>query len=341
MPSSHYLNVERLDSQHRHAVSQALSNVLATDAALVTFAQIIDGLPICDIAWDTRGTKLTPQHPINSHNELCPEARAKAEEFRGDFKSEALVFKPELLQSFQSSSTSSRGFALRLLELTASAIHQIAVLLFQRNLRLHDRTTTDTLDVDEVTSWERPPDMWARVVPHPTLFTQSHFVAHEQYPDGIADMVGYWAEDRILGGVILFDHSSSWHDQNIEPNAYIHCGRDRITYRICQLLDDQQSRLIEFLRSREKHPEERKERTNGPLPILPSSDNRTRIDQGDAIPVHKVYRDIWERAPPQKPRLRMQQYMDRRVLNELDYPELNFDEQMERFNNLSKQPQDE
>ncbi|CRK14895.1 hypothetical protein BN1708_011300 [Verticillium longisporum] len=328
MPLSHDSNVEGLDGEHRHALSQALGNVLATDAALVTFAQIIDGLPICDIAWDTRGPKLTPQHPINSHVELCPGARDMAEEFRDDFKLEALVFKPELLPSFQSSSTSSRGFALRLLELTSSAVHQIAVLLFQLNLRVHDRTTTDNLNVDEATSWECPPDMRARVVPHPTLFTQSHFVAHEQCPDGIADMVGYWAEDRILGGVILFDHSSPWNEQDIEPNASIYCGRDKITYRICQLLDDQQSRLIEFLRAREKQPEEQRERPNGPLPILPSSDNRTRIDQGDAIPVHK-------------PRLRMQQYMDRRVLNELDYPELKFDEQMERFNRLSSQPKDE
>ncbi|KAG7151537.1 hypothetical protein HYQ46_012676 [Verticillium longisporum] len=101
MPLSHDSNVEGLDGEHRHALSQALGNVLATDAALVTFAQIIDGLPICDIAWDTRGPKLTPQHPINSHVELCPGARDMAEEFRDDFKLEALVFKPELLSFHQ------------------------------------------------------------------------------------------------------------------------------------------------------------------------------------------------------------------------------------------------
>jgi hypothetical protein len=32
---------------------------------------------------------------------------------------------------------------------------------------------------------------------------------HAQYPEGIADMVGYWAKDRILGGVVLFDRGES------------------------------------------------------------------------------------------------------------------------------------
>lgn len=27
----------------------------------------------------------------------------------------------------------------------------------------------------------------------------------EQYPNGVADIVGYWAEAQIFGGVVLFD----------------------------------------------------------------------------------------------------------------------------------------
>lgn len=200
---------------------------------------------------------------------------------------------------------------------------------------MHEPRTTENMSVDDVTTWERPPDEWARVVPHPTLFTQSHFIGHDKYPDGIADMVGYWAEDRILGGVLLFDHSVSWNDANPEPNAYIHCGRAKVTYRICQLLDDQQSQLLGFLGANNPTSADTQ---NGPLPILPSSENRTRIDQRDAIPIYKVYRDLWERVDPQQPRLRMQQYMDRCVVSELDYPELDFDEQMTRFDELERRP---
>lgn len=31
----------------------------------------------------------------------------------------------------------------------------------------------------------------------------------EEFPDGIADIVGYWAEHRIFGGIILFDRGKS------------------------------------------------------------------------------------------------------------------------------------
>ena len=28
---------------------------------------------------------------------------------------------------------------------------------------------------------------------------------YDQYPDGVADKVGYWVEARILGGAVLFN----------------------------------------------------------------------------------------------------------------------------------------
>lgn len=39
----------------------------------------------------------------------------------------------------------------------------------------------------------------------PTLFMHGWYQAFEQYPHGVADMVGYWAEAQIFGGVVLFD----------------------------------------------------------------------------------------------------------------------------------------
>lgn len=37
-----------------------------------------------------------------------------------------------------------------------------------------------------------------------TPFSVFNYADPDQYPDGIADVVGYWAEDRIFGGVVLF-----------------------------------------------------------------------------------------------------------------------------------------
>lgn len=85
-----------LDQNHREALDQAVKNVLSTDIALATFAQIIDGLPLSDVAWDTRGTKLTPQHPINLHTQLCPGTLDKARAYRERFSLDLLFFKPEV-----------------------------------------------------------------------------------------------------------------------------------------------------------------------------------------------------------------------------------------------------
>lgn len=61
---------------------------------------------------------------------------------------------------------------------------------------------------------------------------------------------------------------------------------------------------------------------DGPLPIMPSRANSTvRMDPIDAIPVNKVYRDIWERKEPPK-LLRMQEDMTPCVVRSDDYPEL-------------------
>lgn len=199
------------------------------------------------------------------------------------------------------------------------------MFLVHQNLLLHDPATTENRDIAAITSWERPPDMWARIPPYPTLFTHTSFTAFEQYPVGVADMVGYWAEDRILGGVALFDRSQSWDDIN-EPNVYFQSGRVNVTFRICQLLGTQQQELLNFLLTDA-------EQLQGtcPLPILPSGENRVRVDPVDAIPIHKVYRDPWEREEP-KLRYRMQQNMDSCTRSSLDYPEVDVDAEIERLN---------
>lgn len=189
---------------------------------------------------------------------------------------------------------------------------------------MHDPCTTYGLSVEAVTAWERLPDMWARFKPYPTLFVHTHFAAHGKYPNDIADMVGYWAENRILGGVLLFDRSKTWHDEtNPEPNAYIEAGRDKVTFRICQLLDSQQEEFLRFLSASKSQLEGQS--ADGPLPILSTAENRVRIETAEAIPVHKIYRDIWEREDLPEDYWRLEHYRQRSRethMEPLDYPEM-------------------
>lgn len=41
--------------------------------------------------------------------------------------------------------------------------------------------------------------------PPPSVFAHGSYCEFERYPKGVADMVGYWAESRIFGGVVVFD----------------------------------------------------------------------------------------------------------------------------------------
>jgi hypothetical protein len=46
----------------------------------------------------------------------------------------------------------------------------------------------------------------------PTDFMHEDYHNLQQYPKGVADVVGYWAEYHLFGGVVLFDRGESGTD---------------------------------------------------------------------------------------------------------------------------------
>ena len=191
--------------------------------------------------------------------------------------------------------------------MVAVAIHQIAVLLFKLDTSLHKE--------DGITSWAPAKDdtvFWAFFPdgPPPTLFKHDWYGDYDQYPDGVADIVGYWTEGRILGGVVLFDRREVGTDSNVQSDAiFFHSDRDGVTYRIYQLLDSQKQQLLDFLLSDVS--------TSSPLPILGDKDNLRRVDPEEPIESTGIYRDIWERKPLS---LDAPDGRTRDVYDELEYP---------------------
>ncbi|KAI0385590.1 hypothetical protein F5Y04DRAFT_246226 [Hypomontagnella monticulosa] len=307
---------ECLDASHRDALNQAVSNILSTEIALETYAQIIDGLPLGNVAWDRYHHKLRRGHPISSHRELCPGALECAQEMRDAFNIDLLKFEPELLQAYQFAPTSSRQYQLRLLELTAISLHQIAAYLFRKSACVHDlhHSAESGLTIKDITSWQPPPDNWLPVTPWPTLFTHPGFTAVGQYPDGEADLVGYWAEDRILGGVMLFERSQDWVNED-EPDVYFQSSRSKRTYLVYQLLDEQQQGLLDFIRI----PRSKSTPRSCPIPLSCSTKNTVRIDPTDAGNVYKIYRHPWDILEQEK---RSRFVRDRDVISSTDYPEV-------------------
>lgn len=72
----------------------------------------------------------------------------------------------------------------------AVSIHQIAGYLYKLDLSRHKDDATLRI----------PPEHRL-----PTFLYHRQYQDFDQYPDGVADAVGYWAEAEILGGVVLFD----------------------------------------------------------------------------------------------------------------------------------------
>ncbi|KAF5988767.1 hypothetical protein FCOIX_304 [Fusarium coicis] len=220
------------------------------------------------------------EHPINHcHDELCAGILDKAREFRSSFD---LI----LLFSYQATFPGSRSFNTRLTEIITIAVHRIAVILFSLDEGSHKN--------DGVIEWAPPKsdEIWWSHCPNGpefTMFFHPWYLSHERYPNGIADMVGYWAESRILDGVVLFDRRQPVSGSSVDQYAvYIHPDRDDVTHRICRLTYEQKLQLIKFLTAEETG--------QNPLPILPDETNDYRIDPEESPEDTGIYRDIWDRS---------------------------------------------
>lgn len=82
--------------RHRQILDRAIRNVLSTELAQFTYAQIIDGLPIADVAWDRRLPGIMGEHIIDDHETLCPGALEKAQEYYQEWDPSSLKFDPEV-----------------------------------------------------------------------------------------------------------------------------------------------------------------------------------------------------------------------------------------------------
>lgn len=91
---------------------------------------------------------------------------------------------------------------MRLLEMLAVACHDIAALL-HANTETGLRREGQDAETRKAALEGRPMDSM-----------HEDYSAWEQYPQGIADVVGYWAEYHLFGGVVLFDRGESGTDVN-------------------------------------------------------------------------------------------------------------------------------
>lgn len=115
----------------------------------------------------------------------------------------------QTLKHFQDEPVGSDGFNLRLIELVVIACHQIGAYTYDLDEGMHKHAVYGEWRDKVLQEKEAGVESRRYYDPPPTAFCHPAYRFHEQYPRGLADVAGYWAESKIFGGVVVFDRGET------------------------------------------------------------------------------------------------------------------------------------
>ena len=216
-----FADLANLDTDKFQQLESTLAFILALPAAQDTYAQLIDGTP----TWQSYVRD--PGFPdeitiVSDRPNPSDEAIQQYEEIRTGLTLHAIkmdvnvplphhlvdtlvqmLTRLQLVQSYQNAPLNTREHDLRLLEITAASINALAGIIY---LAYHPETELKPLklsiDEDFDYTFHHSPKRHVD-------FYHTGYEAYEKYPFGLLNMVGYWAEDKLFGGVLLFDRGES------------------------------------------------------------------------------------------------------------------------------------
>jgi hypothetical protein len=98
---------------------------------------------------------------------------------------------------------------MRLIELVVVACHQIGAYFYELDDGAHKHQSYQ--DWREMVLEEKRNGVESRKYYYPPIsaFSRRTYQYDEQYPRGLADVAGYWAESKIFGGVVVFDRGET------------------------------------------------------------------------------------------------------------------------------------
>ncbi|KAG7418060.1 hypothetical protein Forpe1208_v004276 [Fusarium oxysporum f. sp. rapae] len=300
-------NLDVLDDEHRKVLDRAVRNVLSTEVAELVYAQILDGLPTEKSLRDS--SDYVQDHPVHSiqHTKICPGYVEKAREFRNQFDLLQLQLNFKTIKAFEDALPGSEQFNLRLIELVAMACHQIGAFLFDLDDGAHKHKVYENWRQGVLEEKGRGVESRRYYDPPPIAFYHRAYRYPEQYPQGLADVAGYWAESKILGGVVVFDRGET--EQECKA-VWIHGDLIRGPRTLYPPTKEQFDALIKFLTA------SLEEGLTCPFPIHGASLNRPRWHPYYAFAYYHIFRDRYERKlPPNPPQSGC-------VEDDMDWPEL-------------------
>lgn len=89
------MSLKSLDVEHLASFKQAMANLLSKPNAELTYAQIVDGLPISQTYMKDHW--FYEAFPVLDHEELCPGSMDKTRDFCSQFDVISLKFEPEVV----------------------------------------------------------------------------------------------------------------------------------------------------------------------------------------------------------------------------------------------------
>lgn len=237
-----------LDDFHRRNLDTAIRNILSTPLAEFAFAQLLDGLPTCEVLTDIINFP-EEDHPVftQNHNTLCPGFIDKARKFRALFDSSDLRFDQwvgftllsglnpadnsgfQALLAFQSAPFGSTQFNLRLIELVVVACHQIGAYLYELDQGNHKHSDYETWRDKVLEEQSSGVEERRFAMAHPTPFFHQLYQDFEQYPRGLAGMAGYWAESQIFGGVVVVERGETEKEVSKHRMIHLDCLYSKLT----------------------------------------------------------------------------------------------------------------
>ncbi|KAI1964912.1 hypothetical protein LOZ58_001603 [Ophidiomyces ophidiicola] len=273
------IGLEHLESTHYTTLDHALATIFSSDLAVETFAQIIDGRPICSVYREYYGS----YQKVFSDSLLFW--------LLNHIDEDRLVFlsRRRLRRIIRTPLVGSKAFHLRLIELLAILCHGIGVQLYTMYDGGLRKPTPAELD-QGVPAIVLPPGVkLTPAAPPPVHLFHPYYQDWEQYPHKMADMVGYWVEYRLFGGVVLFERGETGracNDVFIHPVG--HCN-------IFQVSDAQVHRYIDCLLSNQRAT---KDMTSMAETLRFKAEKYARrIDPYEAMSL-QIYRNRYERKIP-------------------------------------------
>lgn len=98
------------------------------------------------------------------------------------------------------------------------ACHQVAAYLYGLDEGAHKHQLYDDWRETELENVRDGTHRPGPLIPPAPVF-QKAYQWPEQYPRGIGDVVGYWAEGKIFGGVVVFERGESEEEVSINSST--------------------------------------------------------------------------------------------------------------------------